>query len=332
MAIQLSCSCGKVLNVPEEFVGRKARCKACGNLLTIPAFSPDSFPVDFTTPTKHGSGNSAPVPPPISQQEWFYNHDGQQKGAVTFQQLQILAESGQLTPSDLVWKAGMPGWTPALMIRHIFTKQVIDQGTPSVVDQGSPSVSSTVEKPKKKTGSVLLGSGVLVPACLIAYYACLKTPIFENKNIKGNSPETSLKNIERVVVAEHEIEEEQRRKEKIESEAKEKARALEEQANKVKESKLAHVQHVSNIVATKLDEYLKKTFYTVARADAAFNGHTGMKLYESKYSIIRNKCNSYILEQGVLEIQDDQEFRQTVGKLAEKWASEIALREFASHL
>ena len=43
----------------------------------------------------------------------YYSHKGQQFGPVTDQQLQQLADSGQLQPTDMVWKKGMAQWVPA---------------------------------------------------------------------------------------------------------------------------------------------------------------------------------------------------------------------------
>jgi hypothetical protein len=45
--------------------------------------------------------------------EWYFAEDGQQCGPVPFEELQDRAKSGQIKPSDLVWKAGMPDWAPA---------------------------------------------------------------------------------------------------------------------------------------------------------------------------------------------------------------------------
>jgi hypothetical protein len=45
--------------------------------------------------------------------EWFYTEQGQQRGPVTFELLQQLASAGQLRPTDMVWKNGMPQWLPA---------------------------------------------------------------------------------------------------------------------------------------------------------------------------------------------------------------------------
>jgi membrane protease subunit (stomatin/prohibitin family) len=55
--------------------------------------------------------NSMPPPPPIVQFHVVVN--GAQAGPFTLQQLQVMAGSGQLVKTSLVWKAGMPGWLTA---------------------------------------------------------------------------------------------------------------------------------------------------------------------------------------------------------------------------
>jgi len=46
--------------------------------------------------------------------EWYYAHDGQQKGPVPLSELRRLATSGEFDPrEDLVWKDGMEEWKPA---------------------------------------------------------------------------------------------------------------------------------------------------------------------------------------------------------------------------
>ena len=52
--------------------------------------------------------------------EWYYTSAGQQTGPVTSAQLKQAAQSGQLTPNDLVWKDGMPDWVPATKLKGIF--------------------------------------------------------------------------------------------------------------------------------------------------------------------------------------------------------------------
>ena len=36
MAIKVTCSCGRVLNVKDELAGKKGRCPSCGNVLQVP--------------------------------------------------------------------------------------------------------------------------------------------------------------------------------------------------------------------------------------------------------------------------------------------------------
>lgn len=52
--------------------------------------------------------------------EWYYTSAGQQLGPVSSAQLKLAAQSGQLTPTDLVWKDGMPDWVPAAKLKGIF--------------------------------------------------------------------------------------------------------------------------------------------------------------------------------------------------------------------
>jgi hypothetical protein len=48
--------------------------------------------------------------------EWHFSQAGKKDGPVPFIVLQRLAASGKLSPTDLVWKEGMPGWEPATKI------------------------------------------------------------------------------------------------------------------------------------------------------------------------------------------------------------------------
>ncbi len=56
-------------------------------------------------------------------EQWYYSSNGEQKGPVELTELQYLAGSGQLQPSDLVWRPGMPLWMPAEDTRGLFQPQ-----------------------------------------------------------------------------------------------------------------------------------------------------------------------------------------------------------------
>ena len=55
-------------------------------------------------------------------QEWFYTKDGKARlGPVSSAELQALAKSGQLLPTDKICKPGMNQWTAANAVKGLFT-------------------------------------------------------------------------------------------------------------------------------------------------------------------------------------------------------------------
>jgi hypothetical protein len=61
---------------------------------------------------------------------YYYSRNGAQGGPVTAQELKTLAESGGLTPSDLVWKEGMPEWVVASRMKGLFPAAAAGSATP----------------------------------------------------------------------------------------------------------------------------------------------------------------------------------------------------------
>jgi len=51
---------------------------------------------------------------------WYYGRKGQQHGPITEAQLRQLVVSGQLQPTDVVWKKGMAQWVKANQIKGLF--------------------------------------------------------------------------------------------------------------------------------------------------------------------------------------------------------------------
>jgi len=77
----------------------------------------------------HSTALTAPVSPPDIRQSdgtpslrWRYAKGGEQHGPVSDRRLKELAISGQLSPSDLVWREGMLDWAKAGTIRGLFPK------------------------------------------------------------------------------------------------------------------------------------------------------------------------------------------------------------------
>jgi len=52
--------------------------------------------------------------------QWFYTQDEERMGPVSSEELKQLAESGELTADDLVWKEGMADWKPASQLKGLF--------------------------------------------------------------------------------------------------------------------------------------------------------------------------------------------------------------------
>ncbi len=51
--------------------------------------------------------------------EWFYAKRGKQEGPIDIATLQGMLRSGQVAPTDLVWRDGMPEWAPAGQIAEL---------------------------------------------------------------------------------------------------------------------------------------------------------------------------------------------------------------------
>lgn len=55
--------------------------------------------------------------------EWYYARGNQQQGPVALQAIQDMVRSGQLQPTDLVWRQGMPNWLAASQLPELYAGQ-----------------------------------------------------------------------------------------------------------------------------------------------------------------------------------------------------------------
>jgi hypothetical protein len=85
--------------------------------------SVDQIPVSEAPDAQVATQSPPAVPAPLERIEWHYIQNGQQIGPVSIAQLRQLASSGQLQPTDQVWKAGMPAWVAARSFYSIRPKQ-----------------------------------------------------------------------------------------------------------------------------------------------------------------------------------------------------------------
>ena len=83
----------------------------------------------------------------ISQDVWFFAHNGEKGGPVDFSTLQQMAKEGKLHPRlDLIWAKGMDRWQPAGEIRGLFERR------PAVV---SPVIAGTAAVTSEKATTVV---------------------------------------------------------------------------------------------------------------------------------------------------------------------------------
>src|SRR5215472_10586912 len=82
--------------------------------------TPRNPPMSHNTHSNRINRTTAPVSArqpklrrsPVTQ-AWYYNQDGKNYGPVSPSQLRQLATSGQLVPTDMLWRQGMKEWVPA---------------------------------------------------------------------------------------------------------------------------------------------------------------------------------------------------------------------------
>ena len=55
--------------------------------------------------------------------QWYYSGNGQRRGPVSEEELKQLAASGQLKPTDKVWRKGMASWATASTIEGLIPEQ-----------------------------------------------------------------------------------------------------------------------------------------------------------------------------------------------------------------
>ena len=55
--------------------------------------------------------------------QWYYARNDQQFGPISAAELKQLADSGHLSPDDLLWREGMDSWATAINLRGLFTSE-----------------------------------------------------------------------------------------------------------------------------------------------------------------------------------------------------------------
>ena len=86
--------------------------------------------------------------------QWYYTRNKQQQGPVSLEQLKQLAAGGQLQPTDMIWKDGLPQWQAASSMGGLFGPAASPGGAPPAAP---PQVGKPVMPgaPMPSTGGIL---------------------------------------------------------------------------------------------------------------------------------------------------------------------------------
>lgn len=90
------------------------------------------------------------------QDAWFYSHEGERIGPVTFAELQIKAKEGALNPRlDLVWKYGMDQWQASGEVEGLFERRAPEERaqTDGIADVYKPETDESVEEKMSREGN-----------------------------------------------------------------------------------------------------------------------------------------------------------------------------------
>ncbi|MGD0283957.1 MAG: DUF4339 domain-containing protein, partial [Dissulfurispiraceae bacterium] len=87
-------------------------------------------------------------------EQWYYTKNDEKHGPVTAERMKELAASGQLHPSDRIWKEGMKEWAKAGVVRGLFT-EAPQSGPPPLpqkkIDEPPPLPSATTSSQPSQT-------------------------------------------------------------------------------------------------------------------------------------------------------------------------------------
>ena len=103
--------------------------------------------------------------------EWHYAKHGKQEGPVDTATLQGKLQTGEVAPTDLVWKEGMAEWKPAAEVPELNVSA--SAPSPVVPAPGGPAPGpvGNIQQPAPVVGSPV--PNYLVPAILVTVLCCL---------------------------------------------------------------------------------------------------------------------------------------------------------------
>lgn len=112
---------------------------------------------------------------------WFWMKDGQKHGPIDTPQLKQMAQAGQIKPTDLIWREGLPDWVPASKAKGLFGAEAAPAGGGDVSSpaasrpSASPAVAASAEQPAapgRKAKRKLIIGGAILAVLIAAGIAC----------------------------------------------------------------------------------------------------------------------------------------------------------------
>lgn len=96
---------------------------------------------------------------------YHVGRNGQQTGPFSVEQLKEMAASGQLSPTDLVWKEGMAGWEPASTLPDVFAPAAPVASTPvaSTPSYSLPATADSQPQPQPQYNPAPLAQATVLP-------------------------------------------------------------------------------------------------------------------------------------------------------------------------
>ncbi|MEI7768195.1 MAG: DUF4339 domain-containing protein [Phycisphaerae bacterium] len=131
---------------------------------------------------------------------WHYTKNGQKYGPVDTATLKLLAQSGQITVTDRVWRQGLDAWVPAAQVVGLFSTSAsagammpppLTADIPStVVNAPAVNLGATPAPAVKRKGMpsglrIFLWIVVIIFALLLLFPVLILLVIFKNKIIGG---------------------------------------------------------------------------------------------------------------------------------------------------
>ena len=97
--------------------------------------------------------------------QWYYTQNDERQGPVTPEALKEMANSGQLTPDDLIWKKGMKDWIEAGTATGLIPSELADvppplpESMPPVHAAPAPHEQSAAIPDKARASAIKSGTG-----------------------------------------------------------------------------------------------------------------------------------------------------------------------------